>query len=357
MESVSILTPSSRAGTTSRRRPGKGVRRPKFDFRTARDRGVADGPRGGAATRSAQPRAAPRPACAVAARATARAVVSANAPRQREQPSFCGTSSADRSARAAWPAPRGRAPTAARSAVARAAVAAAAARQDSGTSPRSRRRYVDRLLRQPCCCCCSGVHSLLPQRSRALWKCKSCGRGCQRSPLNDRYRSAAGGHVQNQALVLTARQELQVLQPWHSPRFTKGLDRHRAHRFGTPQHQPAGVRVHGCTQLPHALSASALHSPQTPSPRDDIERPQLKASAQPQGSAARRTPPNNNMAARRVLSLRGRGHEQAPAEPLHQQRGDLARGKRARARRGVPDHEGRVLADASLLAPRRRGVN
>ena len=53
---------------------------------------------GGAATRSAQPRAAPRPACAVAAFTTARAVVSAKAPRQRAQPSFCGTSSADRSA-------------------------------------------------------------------------------------------------------------------------------------------------------------------------------------------------------------------------------------------------------------------
>ena len=33
-----------------------------------------------------------------------------------------------------------------------------------------------------------------------------------------------------------------MLQPWHSPPFTKGLDRHRAHRFGTPQHGPATWR-------------------------------------------------------------------------------------------------------------------
>ena len=80
-------------------------------------------------------------------------------------------------------------------------------------------------------------------------------------------------------LVLTAHQELLMLQSWHSPPYTKGLDRHRAH--ASAHHstsQPASAYT--AAELPHALSASALSYPQTPSPRrDDIERPQLKASA------------------------------------------------------------------------------
>ena len=51
-------------------------------------------------------------------------------------------------------------------------------------------------------------------------------------------------------------------------------------RIASAHHSTGQPSAYTAAELPHALSASALSYPQTPSPRrDDIERPQLKASA------------------------------------------------------------------------------
>ena len=70
-----------------------------------------------------------------------------------------------------------------------------------------------------------------------------------------------------------------MLQPWHSPPSTKGLDRHRAlasAHHSTSQPASAYTAAHGAA----TRSVSQLsHTPDAIAARDDIERPQLKASA------------------------------------------------------------------------------